>query len=71
MRVFVSSLLIPSSTNRRMDLFASVTRTAVAFARWDILIPAAKKKEWRLVSLKQNNLEGFIGAPLIFLFPEK
>ena len=43
---------------------------SVAFARWNFLLHAAKKNNKAakfFVSLKQNNSEGFIGAPLIFL----
>ena len=37
---------------------------AVAFARWNFLLPAAKKNnaEKSIVSLKQDNSEGFVGA---------
>ena len=40
--------------------------TSVAFVRWNFLLHAAKKDYNAakfFVSLKQNNLEGFIGAP--------
>ena len=43
---------------------------SVAFARWNFLLHAAKKNNNAsefFVSLKQNNSEGFIGAPYIFL----
>ena len=38
---------------------------SVAFARWNFLLHAAKKNNAAkfFVSLKQNNSEGFIGAP--------
>ena len=39
---------------------------SVAFARWNFLLHAAKKNNNAsefFVSLKQNNSEGFIGAP--------
>ena len=39
---------------------------SVAFARWNFLLHAAKKNSNAAkfsVSLKQNNSEGFIGAP--------
>ena len=39
---------------------------SVALARWNFLLHAAKKNNnvaKFFVSLKQNNLEGFIGAP--------
>ena len=39
---------------------------AVAFARQNFLLPAAKKNNDAvkfIVSLKKNNSEGFIGAP--------
>ena len=44
--MFMSPLLIPSSTNRRVDSFAHLqhTRIAVTFARWNLLLPATKKK---------------------------
>ena len=38
---FVSHVLIPSSTNRPHRRHA---RIAVAFSRWNFLLPAAKKK---------------------------
>ena len=43
---FMSPVLIPSSTNGRVDSFAHLqhTRIAVTFARWNLLMPAAKKK---------------------------
>ena len=67
MRVFVSPVLIPSSTSRRVDIHLHHTRrVAVAFARWNFLLRAAKKKQRRKIycmSLQQNNSEGFIGAP--------
>ena len=43
---------------------------SIVFARWDILLHAAKKNNNAAkfcVSLKQNNSEGFISAPSIFL----
>ena len=38
---------------------------SVAFARWNFLLHASKKNNAAkfFVSLKQNNSEGFIGAP--------
>ena len=39
---------------------------SVAFARWNFVLHAAKKNDNAaqfFVSLKQNNSEGFIGAP--------
>ena len=44
--VFKSPVFIPSSTNRRVDSFAHLQHThlAVTFARWNLLLPAAKKK---------------------------
>ena len=36
----------------------------VAFARWNFLLPLRKNSAVKLIaSLKQNNSEGFIGAP--------
>ena len=43
---------------------------SVAFARWNFLLHAAKKKNNAakfFVFLKQNISEGFIGAPYFFL----
>jgi len=56
-------MLIPSSTNRRVDHLDPIP---IAFARWNFLLQAAKKYNNAatfFLSLKQNNLEGFIGAP--------
>ena len=43
----MSPALILSLTNRRVDSFAHLqhTRIAVTFARWNLLLPAAKKKQ--------------------------
>ena len=50
MRVFVSPVLIPSSTSRRVDIHLHHTRrVAVAFARWNFLLRAAKKKQRRKI----------------------
>ena len=58
----VSPVFIPSSTNRRVDLFASFASYAYdsAFAGWNFLLPAITKNNNAanfLVSLKQNNSE--------------
>ena len=49
----------PVFNHRRVDSFAHLqhTRIAVTFARWNLLLPAAKKKQERrkiIESLKQN-----------------
>ena len=61
MCVFLSPMLNQSSGGS----FSSYV-ISVAFARWNFLLHAAKKNNNAAkfsVSLKQNNLEGFIGTP--------
>ena len=78
--MFVSPVLITSSTNRRVDhfhptrylshLLAGIFYCMPLSARWNFLLPAAEKNNNAakfFVSLKQNNSEGFIGAPSFFL----
>ena len=55
----VSPVFIPSSTNRRVDLFASYAYGS-AFAGWNFLLPALTKNNNAanfFVSLRQNNSE--------------
>ena len=63
--VFVSPVLIPSSTNRWVDP-SHPTRYLSHLPRWNFLLHATKKNSNSanfFVYLKQNNSEGFIGAP--------
>ena len=64
----LSPVLIPSSTNRRMDIYLHSTR-------YKFFLSAAKKKNDAvklIVSWKQNNSEGFIGAPkILFNFKKR
>ena len=65
--MFVSPVLIPSSTSRRMDHFHA-TRYLSHLPAGIFLLHAAKKNNNAakcFVSLKQNNSEGFIGATYV------
>ena len=63
----MSRLLIPSSTNRRVDHFHPTGHLSHLSAGI-FLLHAAKKNNKAanfFLSLTQNNSEGFMGAPLI------
>ena len=63
--MFVSPVLIPSSTNRRVDHF-NPTRYLSHLPAGIFLVRAAKKNDNGakfFVPFKQNNSEDFIGAP--------
>ena len=61
--VFVSPVLIPSSTNRRVDHFHPTRYLSHLPAGIFYCMPLRKITQRNFVSLKQDNSEGFIDAP--------
>ena len=73
MCVFVSPLLIPSSTNRRVDDFHPTRYLSHSPAGIFYCMPRRKiiKQQNVFVPFKQNNSEGFIGVPYFVSFKKR